>query len=157
MKPYAGPKQAPIQFGRSAMVPQPDDKRAAIPRSAGTTLNRIPIIELGVMGLQPCIDHTQCPLANGLVVLRMPTGPLLPLRRRVYLKAPRKGNTLRRAAKEDLLLHYRQFARDLGYPHNKPSIMLTDNMSSIKLSKALLIPSLSQSIDLKHHHVRWAH
>ena len=71
--------------------------------------------------------------------------------------SPTEGEyvSLSRAAKD--LLHYRQFARDLGYPQTKPSIMLTDNTSSIKLTKAPLIPSKSRYIDLKHHHVRWAH
>jgi len=54
--------------------------------------------------------------------------------------SPTEGEyvSLSRAAKD--LLHYRQFARDLGYPQTKPSIMLTDNTSSIKLTKAPLIP-----------------
>ena len=73
------PQRAPIQFGRCAMVPQSDDKRTAISRSTGTPIHRVPITELGVsMGLQPGTDHTLWLLANGLVVPRIPTGPLLP-------------------------------------------------------------------------------
>ena len=73
------PQRAPIQFGRCVMVPQPDDKRIAISRSTGTPLHRVPVTELGVsMGLQPGTDHTLWLLANGLVVPRIPTGPLLP-------------------------------------------------------------------------------
>ena len=73
------PQRAPIQFGRCAMVPQPEDKRIAISRSTGTPLHRVPVTELGVsMGLQPGTDHTLWLLANGLVVPRIPTGPLLP-------------------------------------------------------------------------------
>ena len=61
------------------MVPQPDDKRAAISRSTGTPFNRILITELGVsMGLQHCTDRTQLLLANGIVVPRISIGPLLP-------------------------------------------------------------------------------
>lgn len=71
--------------------------------------------------------------------------------------SPTEGEyvTLSKTAKD--LIHYRQFAQDLGYPQPKPSIMLTDNTSSIKLTKAPLIPSKSRHIDLKHHHIRWAH
>ena len=54
-------------------------------------------------------------------------------------------------------MQYRQFAQDLGYPQPKPSIMLTDNTSSIKLAKTPLILSKSRHIDIKHHHIRWAH
>lgn len=70
--------------------------------------------------------------------------------------SPTEGEyvTLSKTAKA--LIHYRQFATDLGFPQSKPSIMLEDNASSIKLTTAPLIPSKSRHIDLKHHHVRWA-
>jgi hypothetical protein len=55
------------------------------------------------------------------------------------------------------LLHWRQFAADLGFPQLKPSIMLTDNFTSINLTKAPLIPAKSRHIELKHHHIRWAY
>jgi len=62
------------------MVPQPEDKRIAISRSTGTPLHRVPVTELGVsMSLQPGTDHTLWFLANGLVLPRIPTGPLLVL------------------------------------------------------------------------------
>jgi hypothetical protein len=61
---------------------------------------------------------------------------------------------LSRTAKQ--LLHWRQFAADLGFPQLKPSIMLTDNSTSINLTKAPLIPAKSRHIELKHHHIRWA-
>jgi hypothetical protein len=62
---------------------------------------------------------------------------------------------LSRTAKQ--LLHWRQFAADLGFPQLKPSIMLTDNSTSINLTKAPLIPAKSRHIELKHHHIRWAY
>jgi hypothetical protein len=54
------------------------------------------------------------------------------------------------------LIHYRQFAEDLGFPQTSPSVMLEDNASAIKLSTTPLIPSKSRHIALKEHHVRWA-
>ena len=73
------PQRAPITFGRCAMVSQPDDKRMAISKATGTPFNRVPVTELGVsMGLQAGTDHTQWLLANGLVVPRIPIGPLFP-------------------------------------------------------------------------------
>jgi hypothetical protein len=62
---------------------------------------------------------------------------------------------LSRTAKQ--LLHWRQFAADLGFPQLKPSIMLTDNSTSINLTKAPLIPAKFRHIELKHHHIRWAY
>ena len=57
----------------------PVDKRISISKATGTPLSRIPVTELGVsMGLQPGTDRTQWLLANGLVVPRIPIGPLLP-------------------------------------------------------------------------------
>jgi len=71
--------------------------------------------------------------------------------------SPAEGEyvTLSRTAKP--LIHYRQFATDLGYPQLQPSIMLEDNASAIKLTTTPIIPSKSRHIDLKHHHVRWAY
>ena len=53
--------------------------------------------------------------------------------------SPTEGEyvALSRTAKD--ILHFRQFASDLGYPQTQPSIMLTDNTSSIKLTKAPLV------------------
>ena len=62
---------------------------------------------------------------------------------------------LSRTAKQ--LLHWRQFATDLGFPQKQPSVMLTDNSTSINLTKAPLIPAKSRHIELKHHHIRWAY
>ena len=62
---------------------------------------------------------------------------------------------LSRTAKQ--LIHWRQFAEDLGFPQPKPSVMLTDNSTSINLTKAPLIPAKSRHIALKHHHIRWAY
>jgi hypothetical protein len=61
------------------MVTQPIDKRVTISRVSGTPLKLIPNVELGVsMGLIPGTDKTQWLLSNGLVVPRIPIGPLLP-------------------------------------------------------------------------------
>lgn len=70
--------------------------------------------------------------------------------------SPTEGEyvTLSKTAKA--LIHYRQFAIDLGFPQPHPSIMLEDNASSIKLTTSPLIPSKSRHIALRHHHVRWA-
>jgi hypothetical protein len=62
---------------------------------------------------------------------------------------------LSRTAKQ--LIHWRQFAEDLGFPQKTPSVMLTDNSTSINLTKAPLIPAKSRHIALKHHHIRWAY
>ena len=73
------PTRPPIGFGRCAMVLQPDDKRREIAHATGTPLHQIPVTELGVsMGLQPGTDRTYWLLANGVVVPRIPIGPLLP-------------------------------------------------------------------------------
>lgn len=71
--------------------------------------------------------------------------------------SPAEGEyvTLSRTAKP--LIHYRQFATDLGYPQLQPSIMLEDNASAIKLTTTQIIPAKSRHIDLKHHHIRWAY
>ena len=52
------------------------------------------------------------------------------------------------------LSHWRQMAEDLGHPQPKPSIMLEDNSSAIKLAASPLIPSKSSHISLKIHHIR---
>ena len=72
------------------------------------------------------------------------------------LPHPHEGEyvILSRTAKQ--LLHWRQFATDLGFLQLKPSIMLIDNSTSIKLTKAPLIPAKSRYIELKHH-IRWAY
>ena len=71
--------------------------------------------------------------------------------------SPMEGEytTLSKTAKT--LIHYRQFAADLGFVQTAPSIMLEDNNSSIKLVTTPLIPAKSRHIDLKFHHIRWAH
>jgi len=71
--------------------------------------------------------------------------------------SPAEGEyvTLSKTAKP--LIHYRQFATDLGYPQLQPSIMLEDNASAIKLTTTTIIPAKSRHIDLKHHHIRWAY
>jgi hypothetical protein len=70
--------------------------------------------------------------------------------------SPMEGEyvTLSKTAKQ--LIHYRQFATDLGYPQLHASTMLTDNASSLHLTSSPLIPAKSRHIALKHHHVRWA-
>jgi hypothetical protein len=73
------PARAPVAFGRCAMVLQPDDKRRTLSNDSGVPLTLIPVTELGVsMGLQAGTDRTQWLLANGIVVPRIPIGPLLP-------------------------------------------------------------------------------
>lgn len=71
--------------------------------------------------------------------------------------SPTEGEyvTLSKTAKT--LIHFRQFATDLGFPQLTPSTMLEDNASSIHLTTAPLIPSKSRHIALKYHHVRWAY
>ena len=65
--------------------------------------------------------------------------------------------TLSKTAQQ--LVHYRQFAADLGYTDqlSQPSIMLEDNDSARKLTTAPLIPSKSRHIALKEHHIRHLH
>ena len=73
------PQRIPIPFGRSAMVLKPDDKRRALSKASGTPLTLITLTETGVsMGLQAGTDRTQWLLTNGIVVPRLPIGPLLP-------------------------------------------------------------------------------
>ena len=62
--------------------------------------------------------------------------------------------TLSKTSKQ--VIHLRQFAEDLGHPQHKPTIMLEDNNSAIKLTSSPVIPAKSSHIALKHHHVRWA-
>ena len=53
------------------------------------------------------------------------------------------------------LLYWRQFAEDLGFPQNsRPSIILEDNASAIKLANSPQIPTKSRHIALKFHHIR---
>ena len=54
-------------------------------------------------------------------------------------------------------VHYRQYAKDLGHPQTRPTIMLTDNASAIKLTEAPLVPTKSNHISLKIHHIRHLH
>ena len=54
-------------------------------------------------------------------------------------------------------VHYRQYAKDLGHPQIKPTIMLTDNASAIKLTEAPLVPTKSNHISLKVHYIRHLH
>jgi hypothetical protein len=60
--------------------------------------------------------------------------------------------TLSRTARK--LTHWRQMAEDLGHPQLQPSIMLEDNSSAIKLTVSPSIPTKSNHIALKVHHVR---
>jgi hypothetical protein len=60
--------------------------------------------------------------------------------------------TLSMTAKQ--IAHYRQFAEDLGFPQTRPSIMLEDNNSAIKLANSPQIPAKSRHINLKFHHIR---
>jgi hypothetical protein len=52
------------------------------------------------------------------------------------------------------LLYWRQFAEDLGFPQNRPSTILEDNASAIKLAISPQIPTKSRHIALKFHHIR---
>ncbi len=52
------------------------------------------------------------------------------------------------------LLYWRQFAEDLGFPQNHPSVILEDNASAIKLANSPQIPTKSRHIALKFHHIR---
>ena len=69
---------------------------------------------------------------------------------------PHEGEYVILSKTAKALIHWRQFAEDLGFPQVQPSIMLTDNATSINLTKSPLIPAKSRHIALKHHHVRWA-
>lgn len=60
--------------------------------------------------------------------------------------------TLSMTAKQ--LVHYRQFAEDLGFPQTRPSVMLEDNDSAIKLANSPQIPARSRHINLRFHHIR---
>lgn len=71
--------------------------------------------------------------------------------------SPCEGEYVTASKTAKSLVHFRQFARDLGFPQNKPSVMLQDNASSINLTTAPLVPSKSRHIALKHHHIRWLH
>jgi len=70
--------------------------------------------------------------------------------------SPTEGEYVLLSKTSKALIHYRQFAEDLGFPQTSPSVMLEDNASAIKLSTTPLIPSKSRHIALKEHHVRWA-
>ena len=52
------------------------------------------------------------------------------------------------------LMHFRDFHADLGFKPTKPSKMLADNQSAIKLVQAPLVPSKSRHIRLPFHHIR---
>ena len=52
------------------------------------------------------------------------------------------------------LLYYIQLAKELGFPQTRPSIILEDNASAIKLANSPLIPTKSRHIALKFHHIR---
>jgi hypothetical protein len=57
-----------------------------------------------------------------------------------------------RSAKQ--VMHFRDFHRDLGLAPTKPSKMLADNISAIKLVQAPQVPSKSRHIRLPFHHIR---
>jgi hypothetical protein len=69
---------------------------------------------------------------------------------------PHEGEYVILSKTAKALIHWRQFAEDLGFPQLQPSTMLTDNATSINLTKSPLIPAKSRHIALKHHHIRWA-
>ena len=73
------PKNTIVEFGRSALVLQHDDKRSDISKSDNIPLKQVPKSEIGVsMGPIPGTDQTRWLLANGKVVPRRQIGPLLP-------------------------------------------------------------------------------
>ena len=53
------------------------------------------------------------------------------------------------------VLYFRQFASDIGFPQNKPTVILEDNQPAINLTIAPEITRKSRHIALKEHYVRW--
>ena len=53
------------------------------------------------------------------------------------------------------VLYFRQFAADIGFPQNSPTVILEDNQPAINLTTAPQITRKSRHIALKEHYVRW--
>jgi len=52
------------------------------------------------------------------------------------------------------VLYFRQFAEELGYPQNEPSVIYQDNQSAIKLTVAPAISKKSRYMFTRHHFIR---
>ena len=71
------PTQPTVEYGRSCMVLQFDDKRRTISGALGVPYKQVPKTEIGVsMGPVPGTDRTRFLLANGKIVVRRQIGPL---------------------------------------------------------------------------------
>ena len=65
------PTRAPLDFGRSSLVIQHEDKRQTIANRHNIPMKHVPKAELGVsMGPDPLSKHTMFVLSNGIVVPR---------------------------------------------------------------------------------------
>lgn len=53
------------------------------------------------------------------------------------------------------VLYFRQFAADIGFPQNNPTVILEDNKPAINLTVAPQITRKSRHIALKEHYIRW--
>jgi hypothetical protein len=53
------------------------------------------------------------------------------------------------------VLYFRQFAADIGFPQNNPTVILEDNQPAINLTTAPEITRKSRHIALKEHYIRW--
>jgi hypothetical protein len=68
--------------------------------------------------------------------------------------SPAEGEYISASDTAKKLLYWRQVAEELGFPQTKPSIILEDNASAIKLANSPQIPTKSRHIELKFHHIR---
>lgn len=53
------------------------------------------------------------------------------------------------------VLHFRQFAADIRFPQNNPTVILEDNKPAINLTVAPQITRKLRHIALKEHYIRW--
>jgi hypothetical protein len=68
--------------------------------------------------------------------------------------SPAEGEYISASDTAKKLLYWRQVAEELGFPQTRPSIILEDNASAIKLANSPQIPTKSRHIELKFHHIR---
>jgi hypothetical protein len=54
-----------------------------------------------------------------------------------------------------MVLYFRQFAKDLGYSHYRPTPLLEDSRTAINLTFAPSISRKSRHISQRHHFIRW--
>jgi hypothetical protein len=68
--------------------------------------------------------------------------------------SPAEGEYISASDTSKKLLYWRRLAEELGFPQTRPSIILEDNASAIKLANSPQIPTKSRHIELKFHHIR---